>query len=94
MDPTDPPPKSATALFGMYPQTNSLLPVCGNIITLRLCMCRAGFSDRFCLSVFQSVVLCPDHTPKGEGLVAFVTFLGTVRKITNFTNKILHLTEV
>ena len=30
----------------------------------------------------------PDHSPKGESLVAFATFLGTVR------NEISHLTEV
>ena len=28
-----------------------------------------------------SLVLRPDHIPKGGGLVAFVTSLGTVRKI-------------
>ena len=38
-----------------------------------------------------AIVSCPDHTPKEKGLVAFATFFGTVRKISNETS---HPTEV
>ena len=38
-----------------------------------------------------STLSCPDHTLKGEGVVTFATFLGTVRKI---KNEISHPTEV